>query len=113
MNGRLADLCGMEGCRRPVGHVGEHDRFPTEAWDFFREEDKQKLVKAGFATPRGGAKGGYQNHVLRNNRVIIPYERLEMVDLEFYRDGYIVRLLPEQYFAAARVPRDEFLGGGV
>lgn len=71
--------------------------------------DKKKLVKAGFATPRGGAKGAYQNHVVRSNQVIIPFEMYHIVPLEEYRDGYVVRLLPDQYFEAAGVPKSEFL----
>jgi hypothetical protein len=72
--------------------------------------DKDKIAKAGFATPRGGAKGAYQNHVLRSNKVIIPYERLEQVTLAHFKDGYVVRLFPEQYFDATRQPRPQFLG---
>jgi hypothetical protein len=64
----------------------------------FSEKDKSKLSKAGFATPRGGSKNGYQNHVNRNSRVIIPYERLVEVNLSSYEDGYIILLTPEQYF---------------
>ena len=61
-------------------------------------KDKDKLSKAGFATPRGGAKGAYQNHVLRSNKVIVPYERLRQAPLASYEDGYVIRLFPEQYF---------------
>lgn len=108
--GPTSVLCLVEGCRRLRGHTGQHDKYPAEAWGFFAEKDKQKLVKAGFATPRGGAKGAYQNHVVRSSKVIIPYERLSFVDLTLYRDGYVVRLLPEQYFEAPGRPRAEFLG---
>jgi hypothetical protein len=103
-------LCLEEGCRRRRGHAGGHDRRPSEAWQFFAEKDKRKLTKAGFATPRGGARGGYQNHVVRSSQVIVPYERLGDIDLSLYRDGYVVRLLPEQYFASAGTPRPEFVG---
>ena len=72
-------------------------------------KDKKKLVKAGFATPRGGRKGAYQNHVVRSNQVIIPFERLPDVDLSLYRDGYVIRLWPEQYFDGPKQPRPEFL----
>lgn len=71
------------------------------------EKDKKKLVKAGFATPRGGAKGAYQNHVIRSNQVIIPYEKLHIVPLDAYKDGYVVRLLPEQFFEAPGIPKPE------
>ena len=53
-------LCGVNRCRLPSNHDGNHDPYPTKAWDFMLPKDKKKLVKAGFATPRGGAKGAYQ-----------------------------------------------------
>ncbi len=105
----LPALCGVEGCRRLQGHSGDHDKYPTEAWGFLSDKDKDKLTKAGFATPRGGAKGAYQNHVARSNKVIIPYERLNEVKLENYPDGYVIRLLPDQFFMSAKKPRPEFL----
>lgn len=108
MNGELPPLCGSDRCRRRLGHDGEHNCCPTEVWSFLEERDSNKLGKAGFATPRGGAKGAYQNHVTRNNKVIIPYERLGDVNLELYKDSYVIRLLPEQYFQAPDVPREEF-----
>jgi hypothetical protein len=109
MPGNLPALCGVDACRRIAGHTGRHSECPTEAWGFFSEKDKQKLVKAGFATPRGGRKGAYQNHVVRSNQVIIPYERLADVDLALYGDGYVVRVLPEQYFEQPQKPRPAFL----
>lgn len=102
-------LCGVNRCRLPSNHGGQHDRYPTQAWDFMLPKDKKKLVKAGFATPRGGAKGAYQNHVVRSNQVIIPFEKFAIAPLEAFRDGYVVRLLPEQYFEAAGVVKSEFL----
>jgi hypothetical protein len=105
----LPVLCGVDGCRRLHGHRGEHDMFPTEAWGFLADKDRDKLTKAGFATPRGGAKGAYQNHVARNNKVIIPFEWLNRVKLADYPDGFVVRLLPDQFFADAKKPRPEFL----
>jgi hypothetical protein len=75
---------------------------------FLGEKDANKIDKAGYATPRGGAKGAYQNHVYRNNKVIIPYERLNAVDLTAYEDGYIVRLLPDQYFSEPGVVKPDF-----
>lgn len=93
-------LCGTNGCRRLAGHTGSHDQCPSEAWDFFLEKDKKKISKAGFATPRGGAKGAYQNHVVRSSKVIIPFERIADVELDLYKDGYVVRLLPDQSCSA-------------
>jgi hypothetical protein len=72
--------------------------------------DKDKLTKAGFATPRGGRKGAYQNHVLRSNRVVVPFERRAEVTVGNYKNGYVIRLFPEQYFAASGAPKPEFLG---
>jgi hypothetical protein len=77
------------------------------------EKDVNKLAKAGYATPRGGAKGAYQNHVIRANRVIVPYERLAGAPLDDYRNGYIIRLLPEQYFAAAGQPDPRVADKGI
>jgi hypothetical protein len=102
----------MDGCRRLVGHAGNHDPYPSEAWDFFNEKDKKKISKAGFATPRGGAKGAYQNHVVRCSKVIVPFERIADVDLSLYKDGYVVRLLPNQYFSAPGTPKAEFSAAG-
>lgn len=104
----LPELCGIEGCRKLSGHTRNHDCLPTEAWGFMDEKDKNKLAKAGFATPRGGAKGAYQNHVARSSKVIIPFERLADVNVALYGDGYIVRLLPEQYFEGSGQVRPEF-----
>lgn len=107
-------LCIHDGCIRVKGHKGDHSRVPTEAWDFLGDRDKNKLDKAGYATPRGGAKGAYQNHVYRNGRVIIPYEKLASVgDLSRYKDGYVIRVFPEQCFSAARKLRPEFASGAV
>ena len=108
MNGHLPPLCDHEDCRRLHGHAGRHDPRPTEVWEFFQDRDKNKLAKAGFATPRGGAKNAYQNHVVRSSKVIIPYERLADVDVGLFRDGYASRLLPEQLFLAPGVVRPEF-----
>jgi len=105
----LLELCGHDGCRRIHNHHGNHSKYPTEAWGFFQEKDRKKIIKAGFATPRGGAKGGYQNHVLRSNKVIIPYERVADVNLDLFTDGYVIRVLPEQYFEGAGLPKPEFL----
>lgn len=109
MTNALPSLCGQGGCRRKAGHSGEHDPYPGEAWAFFSEKDKKKIAKAGFATPRGGAKGAYQNHVTRSSKVIIPFERLQAVAVELYQDDYVIRLLPEQYFDGPNAPKQEFL----
>jgi hypothetical protein len=53
---------------------------------------KKKIIKAGFATPRGGDKGGYQNHVSRSSRVIIPFEHAAKVDFNYYEQGAVVRV---------------------
>lgn len=102
-------LCGVNNCRLLSNHSGHHDPYPTKAWDFMLPKDKKKLVKAGFATPRGGAKGAYQNHVVRSNQVIIPFEKYSIAPLEAFQDGYVVRLLPEQYFASAGGVKPEFV----
>lgn len=94
-------LCMIDSCRKPHGHTGLHDPFPSSAWGFMARKDKDKITKAGFATPRGGAKGAYQNHVLRSNKVIVPFERLDQAPLDSYENGYVVRIFPEQYFEAA------------
>lgn len=107
----LPSLCGEEGCRLLIEHAGKHDAYPTRAWSFMQQRDKDKLTKAGFATPRGGNKGAYQNHVLRSNKVIVPYERLHIAPLDQYQDGYVIRLYPEQYFAAAGIVRESFITG--
>jgi hypothetical protein len=106
----LPTLCGNDGCRRLAGHQGQCNPFPGEAWSFFDGKDKKKLTKAGFATPRGGAKGAYQNHVARSSKVIIPFERFPDFDPSIYSEGYVIRLLPEQYFQADRTPKPEFVG---
>jgi len=103
-----SSLCGSQRCRKFSGHTGRHSPHPSEAWSFFDQKDKDKLGKAGFATPRGGAKGAYQNHVIRSNRVIIPYERVASIPLNVYKDGYVIRLLPEQYFERSARPKQEF-----
>jgi hypothetical protein len=105
-------LCGVDGCRLLRGHrARNHDPYPSGAWGFMDDKDKDKLNKAGFATPRGGSKGAYQNHVSRSNRVIVPYEKLSSADLTSYVDGYIIRLFPEQYFESPGVPKDIFVNG--
>lgn len=50
--------------------------------------------------------------MVRSNRAVIPFERLAEVDLDLYRDGYVIRLLPEDFFVSARQPKAEFLRAG-
>jgi hypothetical protein len=47
--------------------------------------------------------------VVRSNQVIIPFEKYYLAPLDAYEDGYVVRLLPEQYFEAAGVAKPAFL----
>ena len=101
-------LCNNDTCWLPHGHTGAHQLYASSAWAFLGARDKAKLDKAGFATPRGGAKGAYQNHVRRSNRVIVPFERLGQAPLAEYEDGYVIRLFPEQYFESAGTPKAMF-----
>lgn len=109
----LPILCGVNGCRKIAEHPGNHDAYPTAAWNFMSSRDKNKLSKAGFATPRGGEKGAYQNHVVRSNKVIVPFERVGNTELDQYEDGYVIRLYPEQYFERASTPKAEFDSSGI
>ncbi|WP_332236833.1 hypothetical protein [Sporolactobacillus sp. KGMB 08714] len=103
------NLCGINGCRLESGHSGRHNKYPEFVWtSLFDKKDLDKVSKAGYCTPRGGDKGAYQNHVYRNNKVIIPYEKLESVNLKNYQDGYVIRLFPKQYFQSAGVVKREF-----
>lgn len=95
---KTPQLCLDGACLRVKGHEGAHDPRPSEVWGFFGEADLNKINKAGYATPRGGDKGAYQNHVYRNNRVIVPFEHIDQVDLTKFTDGYVIRLFPNQYF---------------
>ena len=105
----IPPLCLENGCLRLVGHQGKCSTTPAEAWAFMKDKDKEKLSKAGYATPRGGAKGAYQNHVYRNSRVIIPYEKLALVpDISIYKNDYVIRVLPEQCFEIAGKLKSEF-----
>lgn len=102
------DLCGLKGCRKERGHGGTHDPYPSQAWAFLDSTDRNKINKAGFATPRGGQKGAYQNHVLRSNRVIVPFEHLRTAPLGDFENGYVVRLFPDQYFKKAGKVKKKF-----
>lgn len=108
-DGEAFTLCDAE-CHLRAGHAGPHSLLARGAWSFLSDPDRKKLQKAGYATPRGGKKGAYQNHVYRNNRVIVPYEKLAETDLTVYGDGHIIRLFPHQYFSAAGVVRPEVAG---
>jgi hypothetical protein len=37
-------LCGVNRCRLPSKHDGNHDPYPTKAWSFMRPNDKKKLA---------------------------------------------------------------------
>ena len=106
----MADLCNNPDCNLLVHHSGAHSFVYKKAWEsVFNTDDINKIQKAGYCTPRGGAKGGYQNHVNRNSKVIIPYEKLNEVTLSNYKDGYVIRLFPSQYFSDRLTVRDEFI----
>lgn len=109
----MAKLCNINSCRRLHGHNGNCDTYPSEAWGFFEEEDKKKISKTSSATPRGGKKGGYQNHVNRCNKVIVPYEKVEICNLESYEDGFIIRVLPEQIFNEDNSLKDLLTSNGL
>jgi len=105
-------LCGKGSCRKLADHSGKCDPWPTSCWSFIDEKDRKKLSKSGYATPRGGKKGAYQNHVYRNNKVIIPFEKLSSIDISNYDDGYIIRLYPDQAFEAPGVLKNLILQCG-
>jgi len=94
------ELCDNATCLLKKGHDGAHQNYPTSAWGFLNKKDCKKINKAGFATPRGGKKGAYQNHVTRSNKVIVPYERFDNTNLSAFKDDYIIRLYPQQCFEA-------------
>lgn len=106
----MVTLCSDPNCNLLQHHKGSHSFIYKKAWEhLFNSDDKNKIQKAGYCTPRGGAKGGYQNHVNRNSKVIIPYEKLNEVTLNNYQDGYVIRLFPSQYFSKGLTVRDEFI----
>lgn len=103
-------LCTDPNCRLELNHTGKHEKYPEHIWkNNFLSKDIDKVSKAGYATPRGGDKGAYQNHVYRNNKVIIPYEKLSSVKLSNYEDGYVIRLYPNQYFEDEGIVKKEFI----
>lgn len=105
----MVHLCKNPDCNLPIHHKGKHSFIYKKAWEaLFRTDDINKIQKAGYCTPRGGAKGGYQNHVNRNSKVIIPYEKLSEVTLDNYKDGYVIRLFPSQYFSKKHIVKEEF-----
>lgn len=106
----MVTLCNDPNCNLLANHRGKHQFIFKKAWEAsFNSDDANKINKAGYCTPRGGAKGGYQNHVNRNSKVIIPYEKLSEVHLDNYRDGYVIRLFPSQYFSARHTVNDNFI----
>lgn len=94
----MASLCSKGNCRLLESHKGKCNAWPNKAWSFLDKIDQNKIGKAGYATPRGGAKGAYQNHVYRNNKVIIPFERMDNINLSNYEDGFVIRAYPDQVF---------------
>lgn len=105
----MITLCSNPNCNLKANHTGKHSFIYKKAWeDLFNNDDINKIQKAGYCTPRGGAKGGYQNHVNRNSKVIIPYEKLPEVNLDNYTDGYVIRIFPSQYFSSKYTIREEF-----
>lgn len=86
-------------CLLQRSHGGNHKAQPT-LWNNILHDpgDRtyKKIVKAGFATPRGGAKGGYQNHVTRSSRVIIPFEHADKVNFSNYEQGAVIRVTAPQ-----------------
>jgi hypothetical protein len=105
----LTELCMKNDCRLEKDHSGRCNKFPKKPWDFLSKKDLNKIIKAGYATPRGGYKGAYQNHVIRNNKVIIPYNRLDRVNLSSFKDGYVICLSPGDYFESKNKVKPEFL----
>ena len=106
----MVTLCNNPNCNLLANHKWAHQFVFKKAWeDSFHSNDINKIQKAGYCTPRGGAKGGYQNHVNRNSKVIIPYEKLSEVTLDNYKDGYVIRLFPSQYFSAKHVVHNIFV----
>lgn len=106
----MIKLCKNPNCNLLENHKGKHSFIYKKAWEKnFTPDDINKIQKAGYCTPRGGAKGGYQNHVNRNSKVIIPFEKLSEVNLDNYKDGYVIRLFPSQYFSAKHTIIDEFV----
>ncbi len=102
-------ICNDPNCNLEQNHNGSHSFICKKAWEaFFNSDDINKIQKAGYCTPRGGAKGGYQNHVNRNSKVIIPYEKLNEVNLANYKDGFVIRVFPTQYFTSKYVIAKEF-----
>lgn len=105
----MVTLCNDPNCNLLANHKGNHQFVYKKAWETsFNADDINKIQKAGYCTPRGGAKGGYQNHVNRNSKVIIPYEKLAEVNLDNYKDGYVIRLFPTQYFVSKHVVNEIF-----
>ena len=86
-------------CLLQSGHRGAHNPMPAVWYSIANdpeEKTRKKIVKAGFATPRGGDKGGYQNHVSRSSRVIIPFEHAPKVNFQNYKQGSVVRITVPQ-----------------
>lgn len=106
----MIHLCKNPNCNLLANHKDNHSFIYKKAWEaIFTKDDTNKIQKVGCCTPRGGAKGGYQNHVNRNSKVIIPYEKLSEVNLDNYKDGYVIRLFPSQYFTGKYTVNSVFI----
>ena len=89
-------LCNK--CNKLKNHKGSCDQFSKDSFTFLNSKDFDKVSKSGYATPRGGDKGGYQNHVYRTGKVIIPYEKFKNINPNIYKGGWVVRLFVNQAF---------------
>ena len=89
-------LCNK--CNKFNNHKGSCDQFSKDSFTFLNSKDFDKVSKSGYATPRGGDKGGYQNHVYRTGKVIIPYEKFININPNIYKGGWVVRLFVNQAF---------------
>ena len=106
----MFQICNNPNCNLELNHKGKHSFIFKKAWtELFSPDDNNKIKKAGYCTPRGGDKRGYQNHVNRNSKVIIPYEKLNEINLSNYKDGYIISIFPTQYFSSKHIIADEFV----
>ena len=60
----MFQICNNPNCNLELNHKGKHSFIFKKAWtELFSPDDNNKIKKAGYCTPRGGDKRGYQNHV--------------------------------------------------
>ena len=95
---KLDKITLCKKCNKINNHKGSCDKFSRDAISFLNQKDFDKVSKSGYATPRGGDKGGYQNHVYRTGKVIIPYEKFKNINPNIYKGGWVVRLFVNQAF---------------